>query len=99
MEEINTMEQPTTEIIAEVSEPITDENKGQLNEVEGSMFGKFKDATSLLQAYSSLEKEFTRKSQKLAELKKTLDDLNVQKPQINAESCKNKMILMKASKY
>ncbi len=31
-------------------------------------FGKFKDAESLLKAYSSLEAEFTKKSQKLATL-------------------------------
>ena len=38
-------------------------------ENEGSKsFGKFKDADSLLKAYSSLEAEFTKKSQKLAML-------------------------------
>ena len=31
-------------------------------------FGKFKDAESLLKAYTSLEAEFTKKSQKLATL-------------------------------
>ena len=35
--------------------------------VMDSTFGKFKDATSLLSAYDSLQAEFTRKSQKLAE--------------------------------
>ncbi len=37
---------------------------------EGSTFGKFKDATSLLNAYKTLEKEFTKKSQKLSTLLK-----------------------------
>lgn len=37
---------------------------------EGSMYGKFKDAQSLLDAYNSLQAEFTRKSQKLAEFQK-----------------------------
>ena len=37
---------------------------------ESSMLGKFKDAQSLLEAYNSLQAEFTRKSQKLAELQK-----------------------------
>ena len=37
---------------------------------EDSMLGKFKDAKSLLDAYNSLQAEFTRKSQKLAEFQK-----------------------------
>lgn len=40
---------------------------------EGSMFGKFKDAKTLLDAYNSLQAEFTRKSQKLAEFQKEYD--------------------------
>ena len=39
---------------------------------EGSMYGKFKDATSMLKAYKSLEAEFTRKSQRVSELEKML---------------------------
>ena len=37
---------------------------------DGSIYGKFKDAKSLLDAYNNLEAEFTRKSQKLAEFQK-----------------------------
>ena len=37
----------------------------------GSPFGKFKNSTSLLSAYNSLQAEFTRKSQRLAELEKS----------------------------
>ena len=37
----------------------------------GSPFGKFKDSTRLLSAYNSLQAEFTRKSQRLAELEKS----------------------------
>ena len=40
---------------------------------ESSMYGKFKDAQSLLDAYNSLQAEFTRKSQKLAEIQKELE--------------------------
>ena len=41
----------------------------QPNENLGSNnFGKFKDAESLMKAYSNLEAEFTKKSQKLAQL-------------------------------
>jgi len=39
----------------------------------GSTLGKFKDATSLLAAYDALEKEFTRKSQRLSELQRKLN--------------------------
>lgn len=41
---------------------------------ESSIYGKFKDAKSLLEAYNSLQSEFTRKSQKLADLQKQLDE-------------------------
>lgn len=43
-------------------------------------FGKFKDAESLLKAYSSLEAEFTKKSQKLAQLE---TETNKQKEEEN----------------
>ena len=39
-----------------------------------SIFGKFKDAQTLLEAYNSLQAEFTRKSQKLSEIQKQLDE-------------------------
>ena len=39
----------------------------------GSNLGKFKDVQTLLNAYNSLQAEFTRKSQKLAELQKEND--------------------------
>ena len=37
---------------------------------EGSIYGRFKDAKTLLDAYNSLQAEFTRKSQKLAEFQR-----------------------------
>lgn len=50
-------------------EEIVDEKKLEQPDVSGSNeFGKFKDADSLLKAYSNLEAEFTKKSQKLAAL-------------------------------
>lgn len=58
MEE-NIIEQPVPE-----TEEIYSENQ------EGSMLGKFKDAKTLLNAYNSLQSEFTRKCQKLAEFQK-----------------------------
>lgn len=44
---------------------------------EGSMYGKFKDAQTLLEAYNSLQAEFTRKSQKLAEFQKKEEEIAV----------------------
>lgn len=41
---------------------------------DGSIFGKFKDAKSLLEAYNNLQSEFTRKSQKLADLQKKVEE-------------------------
>lgn len=64
----NTIEQPTLEPEEEL-----DENPSTTQ--EGSMIGKFKDAKSLLEAYNSLQSEFTRKSQKLAEFQKEFDKI------------------------
>ena len=38
-------------------------------------FGKFKDANALLEAYESLQAEFTRRSQRLKELEKATENL------------------------
>ncbi len=47
----------------ELEQPITETNVGSKEN-----FGKFKDAESLLKAYTNLEAEFTKKSQRLADL-------------------------------
>lgn len=71
------MEQPNEQdlVTANVDEQIDKENSAIVDSSlpDGSNFGKFKDATSLLNAYNSLEKEFTKKSQKLSELLKNSD--------------------------
>lgn len=54
-------------------EPELQENLQSENN-ESSIFGKFKDAQTLLDAYNSLQAEFTRKSQKLADIQKSLND-------------------------
>lgn len=82
MEEEKVMEQPSPDSV-NVNEQIID-SKGQ-SISEGSMFGKFKDATSLLSAYNNLEKEFTRKSQLLSELSKEIDSLKTQNQTSNTE--------------
>lgn len=87
----NNMEQPDNVALSktqeEVGEPITMEISSSLENASGSNFGKFKDATSLYRAYTQLEKEFTKKSQKLAEL------LSVSKTENqNASNLKNSNI-------
>ena len=63
MEEITeNWEQPNEEIQEKTQENITS---------NGSQYGKFKDAESLLTAYNNLQAEFTKKCQKLSELEKT----------------------------
>ena len=46
----------------------------EVSDSEGSPLGKFKDAISLLNAYNSLQSEFTKKCQKLSELEKSSSD-------------------------
>lgn len=66
--EIQNEENVQSEIVEEVKEGTTCpcENEGSL--------GKFKDTTSLLSAYNSLQAEFTKKCQKLSEITKQLND-------------------------
>ena len=49
------------------------ETETQSENQNGSSLGKFKDVQTLLNAYNSLQAEFTRKSQKLAEMQKEND--------------------------
>lgn len=63
------MEQPMPE-----SEVLASDDNSKTETGEGSMYGKFKDATSMLKAYKSLEAEFTRKSQRVAALEKMLEE-------------------------
>jgi len=96
MENINNLEQPEiqSEITHNVNEQIINEEevKDESTLNEGSTFGKFKDATSLLNAYNNLEKEFTKKSQKLSELTKSL---NNEKTQIIEENPSNSSYIYK----
>lgn len=67
-----------------IEQPIQELNGAQLGLNEGSMLGKFKDATSLLNAYNNLQAEFTRKSQKLKELEKTVEGAELLSPKESA---------------
>ena len=55
-----------------LEEPVIEPEKNSENQ-DGSNLGKFKDVQTLLNAYNSLQAEFTRKSQKLSELQKEND--------------------------
>ncbi len=58
----------------ETMEQLETEPATQPENSESSIYGKFKDAQTLLDAYNSLEAEFTRKSQKLAEFQKKYEE-------------------------
>lgn len=58
----------------ETMEQLETEPATQPENSESSIYGKFKDAQTLLDAYNSLEAEFTRKSQKLAEIQKKYEE-------------------------
>lgn len=73
--EVKIGEQPENE---QVQENVKEE--GTTTSENGSSFGKFSSAESLLSAYNNLQAEFTRKCQKLSELEKKVD--NVKEEQI-----------------
>ncbi len=73
-----------------------EENLEQPKTEGSNQFGKFKDAESLMKAYSNLEAEFTKKSQKLA----MLETENEQKEIINTKKAEQfKEIENLASKF
>lgn len=54
-----------------IEQPVPEtEGESSTENQDGSILGKFKDAKTLLNAYNSLQSEFTRKCQKLAEFQK-----------------------------
>lgn len=69
----NIIEQPELELDNSNSKQINDVIDNQEIQ-EGSIYGKFKNANNLLEAYNSLQAEFTRKSQKLAEFQKEYEE-------------------------
>ncbi len=77
-EKITIGEQPAE--TCTVSVAAASEDKSNDVSDAGSPFGKFKDAASLLNGYQELEKEFTKKSQELSELKKSSEVDNAVAP-------------------
>jgi chromosome segregation ATPase len=87
------------------------EQKEKIERLSGPI-GKFKDQSALLKAYESLEKEFTKRSQRLKELQKNNDDLvedlanmtiypeeAVKRIMAQTEKCTAKEILILAEDY
>lgn len=62
------------------------ENQDTLVEKEEEKYGKFKSLDALLQAYNSLEAEFTRRSQKLKELESKVENLQQATEDTNAST-------------
>ncbi len=83
-EKNNIGEQPKESVLENAKVLEKDEVENNLNtdelektESSGSPFGKFKNADSLHSAYLDLEKQFTKKSQRLSELEKAVEQDNV----------------------
>lgn len=68
MEEKENWEQPTNSDNVPMADAKIEESTPSSD--NGSQYGKFKDAESLLTAYNNLQAEFTRKCQRLSELEK-----------------------------
>ena len=83
------LEQPDRNIISQgevVSQEI-EEDRVEINNSEGSKYGKFKDAETLLNAYNNLQSDYTKKCQALSQLQKDCEDkgLNKSPEQIKEE--------------
>lgn len=83
-ENITNKEQPDTTCsvnVAAASEVSSNDESSS-----GSLYGKFKDAESLYNGYKELEKEFTKKSQLLSELKSNAVDNTAKVPIYETEN-------------
>ena len=67
------MEERTNEQTLNCAQPATAEEKTGADNEQVSL-GKFKDVGALLNAYNSLQSEFTKRCQKIKELEGKLDD-------------------------
>ena len=85
------MEEKINEQTLSISQPATaEEQKGDAHE-EVSL-GKFKDVGALLNAYNSLQSEFTKRCQKIKELESKIDDKTSVPSNPQAESPKNQEV-------
>ena len=58
----------------EIIEQLETEPENISENSDSSILGRFKDAKTLLEAYNNLQAEFTRKSQRLADIQKNLNE-------------------------
>ena len=85
------MEEKINEQTLSISQPATaEEQKGDAHE-EVSL-GKFKDVGALLNAYNSLQSEFTKRCQKIKELESKIDDKTSVPSNPQAENPKNQEV-------
>ena len=84
MEEVKNLDGEQLEGVQDSCATAVENDNEDVTAPEGSPLGKFKDATSLLNAYNELQSEFTRKCQKLSELEKSSDNTR-RVPQINGQ--------------
>ncbi len=72
-----------TEVMAQTEQGVAIDDNGA-NSTEAS-YGKFKDANALLQAYNSLESEFTKRCQRIKELETKLTAVDKDKSPTETE--------------
>ncbi len=70
------MEEKINEQTLDIAQPATAEEEKGVKSEEVSL-GKFKDVGALLNAYNSLQAEFTKRCQKIKELEGKLDDKTI----------------------
>ena len=86
--EVKTWEQPLNLDKTQEEMKVIESDGGQTQDENGSQLGKFNSPESLLEAYNNLQREFTKKCQKLSELEKQHAD-NAQKETSLIEETEN----------
>lgn len=85
MQEEIVKEQPSLEQANAENSALQESAASQEGSLKQEGFGKFKSASALLDAYKALEAEFTRKSQRLSELEKNLEQATPDEQNIDSE--------------
>lgn len=85
------MEEKINEQTLSSAQPATAEEKEGANNEQVSL-GKFKDVGALLNAYNSLQSEFTKRCQKIKELESKIDDKTSVPSSPQAESAKSEQV-------
>ncbi len=89
----------TEDVAAAKTEELTDRKE---EENASTVLGKFKDVDALAKAYTSLQAEFTRRSQRLKKLEKAVENRNFKKSELEGSGAeklrKNAEVRRKAAK-